>query len=147
VKDLISKPEPLRGPAADLCRRIVTQVPTRLGRLAFLYSLRDPLTGRYAHPSLVENFGREIADRSLSHSHHQVFMEWLRLNLADQKADIDDYLRIAGIQASALAYRELVPRSAHEVERQLYLTDLELILQMISFEPAVPAAPNASQRR
>lgn len=147
LADFISKPERSLGPASDTCRRILAQIPTRLGRMAFLSSLRDPLTGRYAHPSLVQSFGREIADRSLSHSHHEIFMEWLRLNLADQKADLDDHLRIAGIPASALAYRDLVPASAHEVERQLYLTDLEVILQMISFEPEAAAAPNASPRR
>jgi len=147
LAEFISKPEPARGPASDVCRRIVTQIPTRLGRMAFLSSLRDPLTGRYAHPALVQSFGREIADRTLTHSHHQVFMEWLRLNLADQKADLDDYLRINGLTASALAYRELPPASAHEVERQLYLTDLEVILQMISFAPEAAAVPAASPRR
>jgi hypothetical protein len=111
--------------------------------MAFLLALRNPLSGRYAHPSLVENFGCEIADRTLSRIHHQVFTEWLRLNLAEQKADVDDHLRIAGIPASALSYRELVPASAHEVERQLYLTDLEVILQMISFEPGGASVPNA----
>ena len=126
---------------------MVTQVPTRLGRMVFLFSLRDPVTGRYAHPSLVENFGREIADRTLRHAHHQIFEEWIGLNLAEQKADVDDYLRIAGIPALALPYRDLVPPSAHAVERQLYLTDLEVILQMISFEPGGASAPSASPRR
>jgi hypothetical protein len=115
--------------------------------MAFLFALRDPLTGRYAHPSLVENFGWEIADRTLGRIHHQVFTEWLRLNLAEQKADVDDYLRIAGIAAVALPYRDLVPANVHEVERQLYLTDLEVILQMISFEAGGASSPNASPRR
>jgi hypothetical protein len=69
------------------------------------------------------------------------------MNLADQKADLDDYLRISGIDASALPYRDMAPANAHEVERQLYLTDLEVILQLISFETAAIASPNASPRR
>ena len=142
--DFISRPEPSRGPAADLAGRIVAQIPTQFGRLSFMASLRDAPTGRYAHPSLIENFGREMADRTLSHAHHQVFMEWLRLNLADQMADLIDYLRSASFRPATLPYRELVPANAHEVERQLYLTDLELILQMISFEPAA-SAPDASR--
>jgi hypothetical protein len=147
LTDFISRPEPSRGPSADLGRKIVAQIPTRLGRMVFLFAMRDPETGRYAHPALVENFGRDVADRTLSHAHHQVFMEWLRLNLADQKEDLEAYLRTAGIPASALPYRNLAPLSAHEVERQLYLTDLEVILQMISFEPETAAAPTASRRR
>jgi hypothetical protein len=118
-----------------------------MGQLAFLVAMRDPRTGKYAHPALLDNFGVEVADRALSHAHHQVFMEWLRLNLADQKADLDDYLRVARISAAALPYRDYVPASAHEVERQLYLTDLEVILQMISFEPEAASARDASPRR
>ena len=128
-------------------RKIVAQIPTRFGRLAFLSSLRDTRTGRYSHPALIESFGREAADRTLSHNHHQVFVEWLRMNLSDQKADLDDYLRISGIGVSALPYRDVVPASAHEVERQLYLADLEVILQLISFEPAEIVSPDASPRR
>jgi len=128
-------------------RKIVAQIPTRFGRLAFLCSLRDTRTGRYSHPALIESFDREAADRTLSHCHHQVFVEWLRMNLADQKADLDDYLRISGIDASALPYRDMAPANAHEVERQLYLTDLEVILQLISFETAAIASPDASPRR
>jgi hypothetical protein len=147
LPDLISSPEPSRDPAADLARRIVAQIHTRIGRLVFLVALRDPRSGRYAHPALLDNFGAEVTDRALSHAHHQVFMEWLRFNLADQKADLEEYLRVARTTAASLPYRDLAPASAHEVERQLYLTDFEVILQMISFEPAGASARDASPRR
>lgn len=74
-------------------------------------------------------------------------MEWLRFNLSDQKSDLEDYLRVNRSTAASLPYRSLVPANAHEVERQLYLTDFELILQMISFEPAAAFARDASPRR
>ena len=83
----------------------------------------------------------------LAHGHHLVFMEWVRLNLADQKADLDEYLRISGVSARSLNYRELSPASAHQIERQLYLADLEVIFQLISFEREAFSAPDTSRRR
>jgi hypothetical protein len=140
--------EPPRGPVSETGRKILAHIPTRFGRLVFLSSLRDGMTGRYAHPSLIEIAGREIADRTLSHNHHRIFTEWLGLNLSDQKEDLDQYLRTSRIAPADVPYRELTPATAHQVERQLYLTDLEILLQLLSFEGAGAfAPPKASPRR
>jgi len=128
-------------------KKLVAQIPTRFGRLAYLSSLRDGRSGRYTHPAMADRFGHDAADRALCHSHHQVFMEWLRLNLSDQKADLEEYLRGAAIPAESLPYRELAPGSAHEVERLLYLADFEVILQLVSFEAGAAFGRDASLRR
>jgi hypothetical protein len=143
LTDFNLRPEASRGPLADAGKRIVAQISTRFGRLVFLCSLRDLTTGRYSHPSLSETFGVESADRALRHTPHQVFREWLRLSLGDQKEDLDDYLRISRTPPADLRYRDLAPAGAHEVERQLYLTDVEVILQLISFDPGSFCAPDA----
>src|ERR1039458_6293181 len=91
LSDFIAKPEPTRGPAADLWRKTLTRIPTYFGRLVFLAALRDEPTGRYTHPPLVQIVGYEITDRTLRHSHHEIFSEWLGFSLAEQKADLDDY--------------------------------------------------------
>jgi hypothetical protein len=44
-------------------------------------------------------------------------------------------LRIAGNPLHSLRYRHLTPPTAREVERQLYLTDLETLLELSRFEP------------
>jgi len=132
--DLNLRTDPAQGRASEVGRRIAAQIPNLFGRLVFLHSLRDTDSGRYSHPLLLESFGPEVADRTLHHTHHQAFMEWLRLSLAEQKEDVDDYLRMSGSDVYHLCYRELVPVNAHQVERQLYLTDLEVVLQLISFE-------------
>lgn len=95
--------------------------------------------------------GPEGADRAIRHSHHQVFSEWLARSLAEQKTDIDDYLRGHGhiprrpINWSvSLPYRSIIPQSAREVERQLYLADLETLLELLKAEHAgVFSAPEA----
>ena len=126
-------------PAAQFWRRILSRISTHFGRLVFLASLRDSKTGRYAHEELVRLIGREDADRTLSRSHYQLFAEWLGFNLADQKADLDEYLQEPGSSRYLTDYRALVPATARDVERQLYLTDLETLLELLEVEHAVAA--------
>jgi hypothetical protein len=109
-------------------------IPTVFGRMAYLASLRDPATGRYSHSSLIHMLGEEEADRTLSHSHRQVFSQWLGFSLAHQKADLDEYLSTAGGPADASAYRQLIPGAVRDVERLLYLTDLETLMELLRFE-------------
>ena len=115
-------------------RKTLTRIPTYFGRLVFLASLRDDLTGRYVHPPLVQIVGYEITERTLRHSHHEIFSEWLGFTLAEQKADLDQYLIATRSPLDMLPYRDIVPSSAHQVERQLYLTDLETLLELLRFE-------------
>jgi hypothetical protein len=117
-----------------LWRKTLSQVPTVFGRLAFLASLRDAATGRYSHEALLRILGPEDTDRALCNSHHQVFSEWLRFSLAEQKSDLDEYFSTTGISRQALEYRHLMPPTARDVERQLYLTDLETLLELLKYE-------------
>ena len=86
------------------------------------------------HVPLTEIVGREITDRTLRHSHHQIFTEWLGYSLAEQKGDLDDYLSSSGVALETLPYRDFTPATAHQVERQLYLTDLETLLELLRYE-------------
>ncbi len=97
-------------------------------------SLRDASTGRYGHEALERILGPDETDRALLNSHHQVFSEWLRFSLAEQKSDLEDYLMASRRAIESLRYRELVPATAREVERQLYITDLEVVLELVRYE-------------
>ena len=134
-------------PAAEVWRRTLSQIPTLFGRLVFLSSLRDADSGRYFHDSLANLSGAEDADRTLRSSHQQVFQQWISAGLADQKSDLDEYLAAAGGPRYALPYRNLVPAGAREVERQLYLTDLETLLELLRYENGAASSAQTSLRR
>ena len=134
MADFIAKPEATRGPAAELWRKTLSRIPTRFGRLVFLSSLRDGTDGRYSHPALSQIVGAEITDRTLCHSHHEIFSEWLSFPLAQQKADLDEYLQASEVRLELVPYHAIAPASAHQVERQLFLTDLETLLELLRFE-------------
>jgi hypothetical protein len=118
----------------ELWRRTLSQIPTVFGRLVYLASLRDATTNRYAQASLNSLLGAEDADRALCHSHHQVFSQWIGFSLAEQKADLDEYVRETGGRKHLLQqYRNLVPPTARDVERQLYITDLETLVELLRY--------------
>ena len=126
----------------DLWGRTLSQVPTTFGRIAYLSSLRNSDTGRYEHFGLAQIYSAEEADRALRWSHAQVFREWLNFPLERQKADLEQYLlSLEGDRATVLRtwsslapYRNLLPAGITEAERQLFLTDLELILDLLRNE-------------
>jgi len=127
-----------------LWRKTLARVPTHFGRLVFLSSLRHSLTGRYVHQPLSQIVGADITDRTLRHSQHEVFSAWRGFTLAEQKADLDQYLKASQAPLDLEPYRDIAPPTAHQVERQLYLADLETLLELLRFERGVPySAPEA----
>jgi len=138
-----------RGVPADLWRNTLTQIPSVFGRLVYLCSLRDANTGLYEHYGLAQIFGSQAADEALRDSHQQVFLEWLGYSLEEQKADLNLYLAdLEGDRRTVLAtwirlapYRNLVPSTVREAERNLYVRDLEIILELLRAEYGV-ASPD-----
>jgi len=129
-----------RSPASDLWRNTLSQIPTTFGRLVFLSTLRDPNTGAYAHYGFAQRVGEHEADVALRQSHSQCFSEWLAFSLEEQKADLDLYL--SGIESDRKTildtwirtkpYRNLIPAAALEMERRLYNSDLETLLELLT---------------
>ncbi len=141
-----------QNPASDLWRITLSQIPTLFGRLQYLASLRDPNTGQYQHFGLSQRFGEGVAETTLRESHLRVFAEWLYLHLERQKADIEEYLEgLEGerkaILASWIRLNSLpacVPAEIRDVERKLFLSDLQTILELLRYEYAVVLPdPNA----
>ncbi len=125
--------------ASNLWRHTLSQIPSLFGRLVYLSALRDQNTGTYEHFGLAQAYGDAEADRVLRASHLKTFSGWLCLRLEEQKADLGLYL--SGLEGDRRAildtwirlhpYRSLVPSGARQVERELYMGDLETILELL----------------
>ena len=144
MADFTNTHEPAPGPAAELWKRTLVQIPTHFGRLVYMAGLREASAGQYVYGPLTDVVGFEIAGRTLAVSHHSVFAEWIALPLSKQKSDLAEFLAGSTPPSGATAYRDLWPASAHEVERQLYLTDLETLLDLLRFEQDAAASARAA---
>jgi hypothetical protein len=128
-----------RRAVADVWRHTLSQIPSVFGRLVYLSGLRNPNSGRYDHHGLALVFGADDSNRALKKSHTQVFAEWLSFNLEQQMADLNLYLsdlpedKKTVLQAwTKLApYKNLLPSNAKPVEKRLYLSELQTMLELI----------------
>ncbi len=133
MSDHTAKSHERRHPAAELWRATLSRIPTLFGRLMYLAALRGA-DGGYSHPGLSNTLGRENADCTLRESHRRTFTQWLSLGLEEQKYDLNVFFNDSRVSREALRYGELVPAGASEAERQLFLTDLETLSELLESE-------------
>jgi hypothetical protein len=134
-----------RGPAPDLWRNTLSQIPTVFGRLVYLSSLRSADSGVYEHHGLSLVFGSRAANEALRTSHEETFREWLTHDLRRQKADIDLYLSGLVSERAAVVetwlrlnpYRNLVPVAVRKAEQDLFLVDFKAVLELFRLDCGV----------
>lgn len=128
-----------RSAASNLWRNTLSQIPSAFGKLVYLSSLRNSNSGRYEHHGLALVFGEDDANRALKKSHVLVFREWLSFNLEQQKADLDLYLSglledkrtVVETWLTLAPYLQLLPTSAKQAERRLYVSDLTALIDLL----------------
>ncbi len=126
----------------DLWRRTLAQIPTLFGKIVYLSGLRDENSGGYVHYGLAQRYSTEEANRILRESHERVFGEWLNFPLERQRDDLEEYVRsleddretILRTWFTLAPYNNLIPIKTREAERLLYISDLELILDVLRNE-------------
>jgi hypothetical protein len=130
-----------RGAPADLWRRTLSQIPSTFGRLIYLSSLRGA-NGTYEHFGFTQSYGMAVAQAAIQHSHEEAFATWLSFDIEQQKADLDLYLSDLISEREAVIdtwlrltpYRNLVPATARESERRLFLADFDALLELLRLQ-------------
>jgi len=131
-----------RTAEADLWLRTLSEIPSTFGRMAYLASLRDANSDRYEHDGLAALFGADEVHRALCENHERAFAQWLSYTLEQQKADLDLYLSSLDTPRRTLLqswkrlapYKNLIPSSAGLPERNLYMLDIEITLEILRNE-------------
>jgi hypothetical protein len=129
--------------AIDLWHRTLTQIPTLFGRLAYLASLRNPNANSYQHQGLAARYGVRASQAALKDSHVELLRDWLMLPLSERMTDLDDYLRDLETPRRAVlenwknlrVYTQYVPTQALKPEREMFIGDLEILLELMSRQP------------
>jgi hypothetical protein len=130
---------------AESWQRTLAAIPTFIGRLAYLASLRNLNTGSYEHFGLAQRIGEGEVDRTLRRSHVNIFQEWLCFGLQRQKDELEEYFSgLDGDRREIVAnwltlepYNNWVPGESRDVERKLFYADLAVILELVRTEYGV----------
>jgi len=112
------------------------------GRLLSIGSLQDPHTGHYADAQLsLADFDAPL-DRQLRRQHRRLFAAWLVLTLRQQHDKLREYLGDCGQDPRMLIkkwakthwYDRLVPAGAMAPERELFISDFEILLAILALD-------------
>ena len=130
---------------AESWQRTLSAIPTLIGRVAYLSSLRNARTGSYEHFGLAQRVGEDEVDRILRRSHITVFQEWLCFGLERQKDELNEYFsglegdkrEIVSNWLTLEPWNNWVPGESRDVERKLFGADLAVILELIRVEYGV----------
>ena len=133
------------GAAAESWQRTLSAIPTLIGRIAYLSSLRNVHTGSYEHAGLAQRIGEDGTDRVIRRSHMSVFQEWLCFGLERQKDELDEYFSgLEGDRREVVSnwltlepWNSWVPGESRDVERKLFTADLAVVLELIRVEYGV----------
>jgi hypothetical protein len=133
--------------AEDLWRVTLSQIETVFGRLEYLSSLRNGHTGIYEHWGFEQRFGAAQSNETLRLSHQNIFAEWVGFPL--EKREVEAYLagreeQVADIIAAWLRVNPFptwVPAQTRPAERNLFLGDLDILLELLRRDFGV-AAPD-----
>jgi hypothetical protein len=126
-------------------KRTLSAIPTLIGRVAYLSSLRNVNSGSYEHFGLAQRIGADEVDRILRRSHMSVFQEWLCFGLERQKEELEEYFSgLEGDKREIIAswstlgpWNNWVPGESRDVERKLFNADLAVVLELVRVEYGV----------
>jgi hypothetical protein len=130
---------------AESWQRTLSSIPTLIGRIVYLSSLRNVNTGIYEHFGFAQRAGADEVDRTLRRSHMNAFQDWLCFGLEKQKEELEEYF--SGLEgdrreiiASWLAvepWNNWAPAESRDVERKLLNADLAVTLELLRVEYGV----------
>ena len=124
---------------AENWQRTLSTIPTVLGRIAYLASLRNVNKGTYEHAGLAQRIGEIESDLILRRSHCAVFQEWLCFGLERQKDELEEYFsdlegdtrEIVATWVTLPPFTDWVPVESRDVERELFCCDLRVVLELL----------------
>jgi hypothetical protein len=124
--------------ANEITRQILDQASGDFGKLVLLSSLASDHAGWYHHAGFGKAVPACLASWVLRCTHEQVFLRWLDSPLEEQWTAVREHLAARHRQNTgtprerqAASVEALIPGVARQPERELFLSDLELVLSLL----------------
>ena len=121
----------------DLTANYLEPLNSSYERLAYLFSLRRPDSGKYLHEGLAALYGTEPVNCVLERCHEEIFERLLEMPLNAQREDLRMYLcSLPGTFENNAAfcqknYIQWVPPSAPTYLKELYSSNLNVLLELL----------------
>jgi len=130
-----------KHPAARLLE-ITDKITSLFGQLIYVAGTWNNATGCYDEPRLAEQFDRREINWTLRRKHRKIFADWLALPLEQQAEELSQYLDEKSDNRPETVrswirkrwYERLVPKEAHDAERLLFTSDMEVLLPLVCRE-------------
>jgi hypothetical protein len=134
----------------DFTLTTLAGIPGLFARLTYIASLRDLSSGRYEHAGLAALYPDAAIQQAMQLCHEQIFERILEAPLSSQEQDLRACLaRMEGGLSIAVshwrrmeAYRVLVPEAAPEYLKDLFCSNLRVLLEILDEERS-PARSSA----
>lgn len=126
----------------DFTTATLAAIPNVYGRLTYLAALRDLSTGKYEHAGLAAVYSSEAVQEALEYCHKEIFLKILETPLAIQEQDLRECLEcMPGSMPATIAhwrqmeaYRILPPENAPDYLRELFFSNLRVLLELLEGE-------------
>lgn len=116
--------------ANEITTHLLETAPGDFGRLVLLSSLSNPSAYQYCHPAFENSVPPCLASLVLQGNHKHVFSRWLKLTLEEQWKAVTEYLATEQARGVEGSFETLIPGTARPAERELFVSDLKLILSL-----------------
>ena len=106
-------------------------------RLAYLASLRDPVTQKYVHEKLSSVYGEIPVNEALATCHNELFERLLETPLAMQEQDMSHYVetlpsgRSENIQYCRELMESWIPPAAPDYLKELFRSNQAALLELV----------------
>ena len=124
----------------DFTSRTLAVIPSDFGRLYYVSSLRDSLTGRYQHDGLMDVYSDNSVQEALGQCHEELFSRILETPLAEQERDLRKCLGAAGSKfwtfvdswQNDKSFQTMCPEGLPGYLKDLFCSNLAALLAIFS---------------
>ena len=126
----------------DFTATTLAAIPNLFGRLIYVATLRDLSSGKYEHAGLAAVYPQGAVQEALKFCHQEIFLKVLETPLAIQEQDLRDCFDGMSETLPATvshwrqmeAYRILPPENAADYLRELFFSNLRVLLELLEAE-------------
>ena len=124
----------------DFTSRTLAVIPSDFGRLYYVSSLKDSLTGRYQHDGLMDVYSEDSVQEALGQCHEELFSRILETPLPEQERDLRKCLDVRDGRLGTLvdAWRKdksfeiMCPEGMPSYLKDLFCSNLAALLAIFS---------------